>query len=152
MNTELASWKEINAAAKTIKRNGNDIPMKFFFNLFGNTDIVVVESDGGRACKHYIWDVVFEAKPLGAVGAMAIWNAALHAAVKTTPREWELSFKRWIGAFLIQPGTDERYLKVNLAERYLGSLLDVNEKRSPFDTMPLQYPENILQMFEYAVY
>ncbi len=130
------SQREKNEAAKIIFSNLDCFEMEPFFAHFSNTDIIKVRPD-----YYYIWGAEIVPKPEAAGIAHWLWGATLHAFLRE-PKWWLDDLNLWIDISVeLAPRSRQSYnlrtkIRVNLLERFLGSLLvDLPLKRSPFDKL-----------------
>ena len=111
--------------------------MEPFFAHFSNTDVV----KAGDA--YYIWGAEIVPKPEVAGIAHWLWGATLYA-YRRNPKWWLGELNKWIDIFVefvpenlgLGAHDLEMMIRVNLLERFLGSLLvDLPLRRSPFDKL-----------------
>lgn len=127
-----------------------------FFSHFSNTDVIKV----GDA--YYIWGVEIVPRPEAAGIAYWLWGATLYA-YRRNPKWWSGELDKWIDTFvefapenlnlgLVNLGEEMREkIRVNLLERFLGSLLvDLPLRRSPFDKLSEREIEKAKKVIRFA--
>jgi hypothetical protein len=126
--------------------------MESFFAHFSNADIV----KAGDA--YYIWGAEIVPKPEAAGIAHWLWGATLYA-YQQNPKWWLDELNKWIDIFIeFVPenlglgGADlGTIIRVNLLERFLGSLLvDLPLRRSPFDKLSEREIEKAKKVIRFA--
>lgn len=124
--------KEKQAIGRTIFFRTNRIGMESFFNLFGNTDVVV--SNG----QSFIWNVRIVPKPEAAGIAFWLWNLTLYAQ-DFPVSDWIKELDGWIEVFSSEAPRGKRKdliikIKLNMIERMAGALMkDLPYRLSPLD-------------------
>jgi len=127
-----------------------------FFSHFSNTDVIKVGDT------YYIWGAEIVPKPEAAGIAHWLWGATLYA-YQRNPKWWLGELNKWIDAFiefapenlnlgLVNLGEKMREkIRVNLLERFLGSLLvDLPLRRSPFDKLSEREIKKVKEVIRFA--
>ena len=144
--------EEKNEAVEVIFSELGCLRMESFFAHFSNTDIVKAGDT------YYIWEAEIVPRPEAARIAYWLWGATLYA-YRRNPKWWLGELNKWIDIFVeFMPenlglgradlGT---IIRVNLLERFLGSLLvDLPLRRSLFDKLSEREIEKAKKVIRFA--
>lgn len=124
------------------------IKMEWFFNVFGNTDIVK-----SRSGEYFIYNAHLEPKPEGFGIAAWIWNIIMYSWDRE-PQEVLKEVFDWVNVFLEGKDRKEHMpgILANLIERCLAALVvDLPLKRSPYDDLSDEAIEKSRKNFSYVL-
>lgn len=124
------------------------IKMEWFFNVFGNTDIVK-----SQAGEYFIYNAHLGPKPEGFGIAVWVWNVMMYSWERE-PQEVLKEVFDWIDVFL--EGKDRKEcmpgILANLIERCVGALfVDLPGKRSPYDGLNNETIQRSRKNFSYVL-
>lgn len=125
------------------------VRMRFFFNIFGNTDIVKTEEG-----LYYLSDVKLEPKPIGFGVAAFIWNMLLYGWQKTT-RQLIDDVSMVIAAMVPEEGRVElmKPIFLSLIERLYAAIeIDLRFCRSPYDNGSMRSAAVMMSRLKYLLF